>query len=317
MHRRLLSALMAACVWPASALIAQDSNIILPARVVEQRLARDSFNIVDIRGSRRPNDRTSRAAIAFLDSTVLVVKFAAAPVDGHVFNNAPRYEIAAYELQKMFLEDQDYVVPPTVLRTFDLEWYQKLEPNVKPTFKEAKSVIAVLQYWLMGVTPDSAYNPDRLKRDTLYARHFADLNILTYLIKHNDANTGNVLVSQFQENPRLFAVDNGVSFNSVESNRGTEWRDLRVSRLPKATVERLRTITRADLDRTLGVLAEYEVRDGRLIPVEKSENFGRGRGVRKKDGRIQFGLTSLEIGGVESRLQDLLRQVKSGALKTF
>lgn len=302
----------------AGSAAAQDSNIILPAALIEKRLTQDSFTVADIRGSRRPNDRTSRAALSWAsDSIVLVVKFAPAPEGGHIFNNAPRYEVAAYELQKMFLDDVDYVVPPTVFRVFDVEWYQKLSPNIKPTFKEAQSVVAVLQYWLSGVTPDSAYNPDRLKRDSVYARHFGDLNILTYLIKHGDANVGNVLVSQFDHNPRVFAVDNGVSFHSVESDRGTIWRDLLVNRLPRATIERLQKITRADLDRTLSVLVEYEIRDGRLVPVEKSENFSRNRGVRRKDNRIQFGLTAAEIAGVQTRLQELLRMVRGGAIKTF
>ena len=41
-------------------------------------------------------------------------------------------------------------------------------------------------------------------------------------------------------------------------------RDLKVDRLPRATVERLRGVTEADLHRTLGVLLQFEIRDGQV-----------------------------------------------------
>jgi hypothetical protein len=95
------------------------------------------------------------------------------------------------------------------------------------------------------------------------------------------------------------------------------WRELRVPRVPAYTIERLRKITRDDLERTLGVLAEYEIRDGQLVPVEKGPNLNRGQGVRRKDNRVQFGLTRVELNGVEDRLRELLKRVDAGRLKTF
>jgi hypothetical protein len=178
-------------------------------------------------------------------------------------------------------------------------------------------VLVTLQYWLNAVTSDSVFDLKRFERDTSYARHLADLNVVTYLIKHNDANAGNVLLSSNPVNPRLFAVDNGLAFGIEESDRGTEWRQLRVPRVSLGTAEKLRKITREDLERTLGVLAEYEIRDGVIVPVEKTANTSRGRGVRKNDTRLQLGLTRLEIDGVEQRMKSLLRQVDSGRLKTF
>jgi hypothetical protein len=137
------------------------------------------------------------------------------------------------------------------------------------------------------------------------------------LIRHSDSNVGNFLISQNAANPRVFSVDNGVAFNSPPSDRGYYWRSMRVRRLPAHTVERLRSITREDLDRTLGVLVEFEVSDGLLVPVEPGDNMGAGRGVRRSRDRIQFGLSSREIGGIENRIRDLLRQVDSGRIEVF
>ena len=301
----------------ATATVAQDSNMIYPVSMIEQRLLRDTFRILEVRGSRRVGDRTQRVTISFADSIVMITKWGAAPRNGEEFNNQPRYEVAAYDIQKLFLNEDDYVVPPTIMRAFDAPWFNAIKPDVSATFGNTNSIIAVVQFWLSNVRGDSVFDLKRFDRDTVYARHLGNLNILTYLIKHNDANAGNVLVSANTVNPRMFAVDNGVAFGIEESDRGTEWRDLRVPRIPAYTVERLRKITREELDRTLGTVAEYEIRDKQLFAVEPTENFSKGRGVRRKDNRIQFGLTKLEIDGVEQRLKNLLKRVDDGKLKTF
>jgi hypothetical protein len=316
-NRVLLQVLTASAVFHASGLTAQDLNVHLPVSVIEQRLKADSFRILRVLGSRRPNDRTQRVTLAFNDSSVIEVKWAIFAPNGEVFNNTPRYEIAAYEFQKLFLDEPDYVVPPTLSRAFSQEWYAQMDARARPTFGGTSSVLVTLQYWLGAVDNDSVFDLKRFDRDSAYARHLANLNVFTYLIKHNDANVGNVLLSTSVANPRLFAVDNGLAFGIEESDRGTDWRELRVSRVPLETVERLRQITRAELDRTLAVVAEYEIRDRMLYPVDKTENTSRGRGVRKSDTRLQLGLTRLEIDGVEQRLRNLLRRVDAGRLKTF
>ena len=297
---------------------AQDANINYPIALIEQRLARDTFKILDLRGSRRPGDRTQRVTVSFPDSSVMISKWAMSAPNGETFNNSPSDEVAAYEIQKLFLDEPDFVVPPTMMRVFDVDWYKTINPDARATFgKEIASVLVVIQYWLSMVDDDSVFDMKRFDRDTAYARNLGNLNLLTYLIKHNDANKGNVVLSTIASNPRLFAVDNGVAFGIVESDRGTDWRELRVPRVPAYTVERLRKITRDDLERTLGVVAEYEIREGRLIPVEKTENLNRGQGVRKKEPRVQFGLTKREIDGVEQRLRQLLKRIDDGKLKTF
>jgi hypothetical protein len=308
--RRLQAAFIAALLLSTAAppAAAQDLNFTLPVQVLEQKLRSEPFTILDWRGARRPEDRTQRIALTFEDSATILAQWATAPSNGGTFNNQPRFELAAYEIQKLFLDEGEYVVPPTTIRAFPLEFVREYVPGVKPTFQEAPaSVVAALQYWLTGVRPDNFWNPARARSDTVYARHIGNLNILTYLINHNDSNVGNFLISESEESPRVFAVDNGVAFSSQPSNRGSVWRELNVTRLPRHTVERLRTLKRADLERVLGVLVEFRIEDGHLVPVEPGANMSAGRGVRRSADRIQFGLTSQEIRQIDQRLHDLLR----------
>lgn len=297
---------------------AQTTNLALPVSEIESRLRSADFSILSWRGSRMPEDRTQRAVLMFEDSTMLEAKWASAPRGGGRFNNEPRYEAAAFEIQKLFLDEADYVVPPTIIRSFPLEFVAAQVPDQRATFGQAPgSVVTALQYWLMEVFPRDFWQPDRLERDTLYARRIANFNILTYLIGHGDSNLGNYLISLNPLDPHVYSVDNGVSFESPPSNRGEEWKEMRVDRLPRSTVERLAAITREDLERVLGVLVEFQIRDGVLVPVESAENFSRNRGVRTTDDRVQFGLTSREIRAVEQRLNRLVRDANGRRYTLF
>lgn len=301
----------------ASAATAQDGNILLRVPDIEQRMRAEPFEILDRRDSRFEGDRTQRVLLTFPDSSTMIVKWARSAEGGQTFNNQPRYELAAYELQKLFLDESDLVVPPTVARAFSLDWYRTLDPNARPTFRNASSVLVVLQYWLASVTNKDVFDERRLQDDTAYARHLGNLNVLTYLIRHSDSNLGNVLMSTDSSRPRLFSVDNGVAFDSPQSDRGILWRSIRTRRLPASTVERLRHIRREDLDRALSVVAQFEVRDGEMIAVPPTEPLSRASGVRRRDNVLQLGLTSREISGVETRLRALLKRIDDGNIQTF
>ncbi|MFQ5677756.1 MAG: hypothetical protein ACE5G1_17840 [bacterium] len=273
---------------------AQDSNILHPIAEIEQKLKYEPFDIVKIRPSRFKGDMTKRAILRYSDNKVIQVKWKRCAPGGSATNNQPRYEISAYEIQKLFLDPKDFVVPPTIARCLPVTQYHDIEPNVNPTFKNTPDVFYVLQYWLEAVSHKKIFDKKRFKSDSLYAWHLGNMNILSYLIEHKDANVGNFLISTDPQNPRVFAVDNGFAFKSPESDQGSEWRRIRVKRLPKETVDRLRKITREDLEKTLGVVAQFEIKDGYMIPVEPSENLNKKKGVRHTDHIIQFGLTGLE-----------------------
>lgn len=297
--------------------LSQDANVFLPVDSIERLLGVSDFVILNRTDTRFEGDRTQQVVLKYGEQDILRAKWATAARGGDKFNNSPRYELAAYELQKLFLDPEDFVVPTTVARTFPLDWYRGLDSSARETFGRTESVLVILQYWLFNVSADNVYDEARFKSDSIYARHVANLNIFTYLINHGDSNKGNILISTDPTSPRLFSVDNGVSFRSEESDRGKFWRTLQVDRLPAETVERLREIQYEDLERALAVLVQYEVRDGQLVLSGPGENLEERRGVRRKEEIIQLGLTDREIGDVFKRLEWLLKQVDEGRLKVF
>ena len=314
----LITCTLAAAGLPIHVLVSQDGNIGMPAARVEAYLRDSALKPVASQGSRFKGDRTEHVLLAFNDTTAIEVKWAIAPAGGEAFNNQPRYEAAAYELQKLFLGERDYVVPPTALRmvpqsVFDASAGLKGEP----TFDDSPAVLVELQYWTMGVTADGVFDPKRANRDSVYARHLGDLNILTYLIRHRDANKGNMLLSADSANPRLFAVDNGVAFNSPPSNRGTDWERMRVERVSAPTVARLRSINEANLTTALGVVAQFERRGDDYVATAPGPNLDADKGIRRKGSTLQLGLTSYEIEGVRDRLKSLLKDIDRGRIKTF
>lgn len=314
--RFLVAAALTLAIAPLAR--AQDSNINFAIAEIEQKLKTDSLNIADMRGSRWESDRTQRVVLQFLDSTMMMVKWARAAAGGETFNNVPRYEVGAYELQKLFLDEPDYVVPPTIMRALPIEYYRTLDKKIKPTFGgRTNGVVVVLQYWLSQVTPSEVFDEARARRDDRYAFHLANANIFSYLVRHSDSNQGNFLISSDSTNPRIFAVDNGVAFSSMAGDRGTDWQALRVKRVPASTVARLKAITKEDLQRSLAILAEFEIQDGRLAAVPPTDNLDPKRGVRRNQTRIQFGLKDSEINDVHGRLKQLLQLVERGSLKTF
>lgn len=315
---RLFVLTVVVSLWIPGVARAQDMNILFPTDSVEYLLMSAPFEFPDtLVDTRMEGDRTQRVPLWFDDATAILVKWAAAPRRGERFNNNPRYEIAAYELQKLFLDEPEYVVPPTVTRMVPLEWYRTVADDVDPTFDDAQSVLVVLQYFLYNVTGEDVFDRDRFDADTVYARHWANANLLTHLIEHKDSNVDNLLISTNADNPRVFAVDNGVAFRSRESNRGTRWRRLLVDRFPRATVERLRALTEEDLQEALGVMAQFELQGEQYVRVEPTENLRPGRGVREQDGVVQLGLDNREIRDVWRRIENFLNDVDRGRVEVF
>ncbi len=144
------------------------------------------------------------------------------------------------------------------------------------------------------------------------------MNLLTYLINHQDAMSLNFLMSTDPKNPRVFVVDNGLSLRPTWHNIFTEqWNQIRVPALPKKSIERLRKITQGDLNR-LGVLAQMDAdASGVLRTAEPRANLGPKVGSRVSRNGIQIGLTTAEIAMIRKRLQKLLDKVDEGAWQLF
>ena len=299
---------------------AQDANITAPVPELERMLVVDPFTIVSAEISRpkAKGDITLKADLSFAGREPLRVKLRKAEPGADAFNNVPRYDLAAYELQKLYLDPAEYVVPPTSLRWVPLADLRKYSPDVKPTFPGSEDVLSVLQYWLHDITVVAdVLDPAAFDADPVYARHIGQLNILTKLIQHRDSNVGNFLIGRTGPGVRVFSIDHGVAFASEESNRGMAWRELRVGKLPADAVARLRKLTQADLDARLGVLAQWQLRDGHYVPMPSGENRSPSRGVRRSDGILQMGLTKSEITAVARQLRLLLAKVDSGEITTF
>ncbi|HSQ69731.1 MAG TPA: hypothetical protein VLM41_06565 [Steroidobacteraceae bacterium] len=305
--------------WGSSA-TAQDLNILLPVPALERQLGLEPFEIVSAEISRpkAKGDITLKADASFAGQPPYRIKLRKAEPGAEEFNNRPRYDLAAYELQKLFLDPEEYVVPPTSLRMLPLAEFQKYSPDVRPTFRGSDQVLAVLQYWLNEVKVIAdVYDPSRFAADPVYARHIGQLNMLTFLIEHGDSNVGNFLISRAPQGARVFSIDNGVAFAHNESDRGDLWRALRVNRLPADAVQRLRTLSEQDLEAQLAVLAQWELRDGQYVAVPLGESLSKYRGVRLKDDVVQLGLTRGEILGVWRQCERLLKEIDDGKITTF
>jgi hypothetical protein len=298
---------------------AQDANITLPVSELERMLAQDPFTITSAEISRpkAKGDITLKAEVSFDGRPPIRVKLRKAEPGADSFNNQPRYDLAAYQLQAFFLDPAEYVVPPTAARFLPLTEFEKYSPGVKRTFNGADEALAVLQYWLQDVKVIAdVYLPSLYATDPAYARAVGQMNVLTFLIEHGDSNVGNFLISKSETGPRVFAVDNGVAFAAAESDRGRKWAEMRVDSLPAATVERLRGMTYDALQR-LAVVAQWRLEDGHFVAAPPGASLSSIRGVRRDGAVLQMGLTRPEIERVWRNRQRLLDMVDSGRLKTY
>jgi hypothetical protein len=284
---------------------------------LEKLLAAEPMVITSAEISRpkAKGDITLRAEVSFGGAPPLTVKLRKAEPGAEEFNNVPRYDLAAYELQKLFLDPAEYVVPPTALRMVPLADFAKYSPGIKRTFPGAEQVLGVVQYWLSDIKViEDVFNPTRFAADPVYARHIGQLNVLTYLVEHRDSNAGNFLIGKAELGPRVFSIDHGVAFGSEDSDRGEAWKVMRVQRLPADTVERLRKITPQLLEQRLGVLAQWKLQGGLYVPVAPGANLSAMRGVRKEGDDLQMGLTSTEIKAIERLLEKLLKRIDAGEI---
>jgi hypothetical protein len=300
---------------------AQDANVTLPVADLERMLASEPMRIVtaEISRPKAKGDITLKAEVAFGDQPPLRVKVRKSEPGAESFNNVPRYDLAAYELQKLFVDPPEYLVPPTALRMVPLAEMQKYSPGVKRTFSGAEDVLVVVQYWLHDIMVIAdVYDAGKFAADPVYARHIGQLNVLTYLIEHRDSNVGNFLIGKGEPGQRVFSIDHGVAFASTDSDRGKLWTGMRVSRLPADTVARLRSITRQVLEDRLAVLAQWRVVDRRYVAVvPPGANFSPHKGVRRQGDQVQMGLRQSEIAQVERLLKRLLERVDRGEITTF
>lgn len=312
-------ALMLAVLVLAAPARSQDANVTEPVAELEKMLATEPFRIVSAEVSRpkAKGDITLKAEVAFSDREPMRVKLRKAVPGAEEFNNNPRYDMAAYELQKLLMDPAEYVVPPTALRMIPQDDLRKWA-EARPTFHGSDDVLVVVQYWLHDIkVVEDVYDRAMFESDAVYARHIGQLNVLTFLINHRDSNAGNFLISANGPGQRVFSVDNGLAFASPDGDRGELWKPIRVDRLPADTIARLRQITKEQLATRLGVVAQWQLQNGRYVAVPLGTNLSVFHGVRTEKDVVQFGLTLAEIADIWRKAQHLLDRVDKGDIKTF
>ena len=285
-----------------------------PAERLEKLLRADAFQVLQVRP---PSSGTNGSKTMFLsfpdDHLVIKAKWKQAHPGAVGFNNDPRKELAAFAVQKLFLAPDEWVVPPTVGRCIPSDFYsaEVTEREAKPTFPDAQCVFGVLSYWIENVHELGALSTSRFARDPAYRRNVATLNLFTYVIDHRDTRESNFIVSKDDRDPHAFSIDNGLAFSGFRNPRALfvkEWADIVVPSLLARQVDRLRKITREDLQR-LAVVAQFEVRGGQIDAVPPTAPIDTTTGVRRKGAIIQLGLTQSEIDGIDARIHRLLERI--------
>ena len=300
----------------------------LPVETLEHKLRYEPFSILKAQSTGRGITGAMKLQIRFLDGVELQVKWKTAPELGDSFNNSPRREVAAYEMQKLFLESKDYVVPVTALVCLPYEQIQRLDAAAKPQLEGTDCIFGTLSIWLNNVKQvDDVFDPQRFEQaaeeqgEGSYAWHFANFNIFTYLISHRDGHKSNFLVSTHPQSQRVFAIDNGLAFSGMGNPLpwGPRWKKLRVDKLPDTTVSRLQSLTKAQVYDILETLAEFTIAaDGSVTPtLHFSPNLKPKKSLRRQASIFQVGLKHKEIEEIMVRLQQLLDKVKRNEIVLF
>lgn len=288
---------------------------------IHRRLAYDDFTITKVESAGAGVTGASKLTLRFGDDHELVVKWKAVPPGSlDSWNNSPRKELAAYAVQRWLFAPEDYVVPTPVPRCIALDRYAAVDPKATPSLPGTRCVLGVAVVWMRDVmAPDSVYDPARFASDPHYAAHMGDFNLLTYLIEHRDGRKGNFLLATDPEDPRVFAVDNGIAFDPFPWNFFVQnWHVIRVPWLRRDPVDRLRKVGHGGAEK-LGVLVELDTDAGGMLRLEplakRGPNLDPKDGVRIAGGRVQFGLTKDEIEDVEERIEELLDDVDDGKIQ--
>jgi hypothetical protein len=235
------------------------------------------------------------------------------------FNTSPRKEIAAYEVQKFFLDPEDYVVPTPLPICVPRERFEKIAGYAAATLEGTDCVLGLASTWMVDVTiPDTLYDESRFLKDPTYAYFMSNFNLLTYLIQHRDGRVGQFLVAKNDKRRQVFSIDNGISFGFWPYNFFIEqWESMYVPALRQDSIERLRKLQRQDLD-FLAVIAQFKLNENLVLkPVPVGENLDPTKGAKYRDGTLQYGLSKSEIDDLWDRIQNIIAEVDAGNIQVF
>jgi hypothetical protein len=251
---------------------------------------------------------------------------------GGLFSD-PRKELGAFAVQTLFLEPEEYVIPPTAGHCFPLAEYRDLvDDDAMTSFEGVSCVYGILSYWLPDVRDledadkegllqsDTLLDAALLEREPAFRRSVANLNIVTYLVRHGDAHNEQFLLARGPDAPHVYVVDNSIAFESIKNPMllfREDWSTLRVRSLPEKSAARLRQLDQRNVA-SLAVIEQATATSGGLAPSRPEAPHGDlSEGVRWNGKELQVGLTRTEIEGVWVRLQNLVRRLESQEIGTF
>jgi hypothetical protein len=251
---RTLSASLCLCVavsFAGQAAAELPRNWPLPPSELEKRFWDQDFKIQEVKGAGGGVTGASKLKIEFPDGKVVKVKWKAVPplkADG--WNNSPRKEIATYVMQRFVVDEDDYMIPTVAPHCLSVEEYKVIDPRPKPSVKGSSCVLGLVAIWMEDLDAPWPFFDEKLfESDPKYARFLSDMNVVLYLVDHRDGRRGNLLRSTDKSDPRVYAVDNGIAFDTFPWNMLVpNWNEIRVPWLARQTVERLRKIGRLDLE---------------------------------------------------------------------
>jgi len=289
-----------------------------------QKFDRSTFQVLSVKGAGAGVTGAKKVVIRssdFESDITLKLKRFPRGLDG--INNSPRKEIATFAVQKLFLDPADYVVPTVGVRCVYLDQWEKHVGSSPIQVSGTNCALASYAFWLQNVTiPDPLFDEERFATDGRYAYNLAVFNILTYLVNHHDNRKGNFLISKNDADRRVFAIDNGTTFGAFFFNwfypPTFAWRKMMVPAIPRAALDRLKSLTEDEVAEKLGVIVQLEADSQGMLRVAKpGEPIDKEEGVSVRGTTIQLGLTEDEIEDVWERVEDLLEDVDEGDLGVF
>jgi len=285
---------------------------------LENRLTTHPFHVVQSRilsiGALKPQQWLIEDET---DGVQIKVKWKIFGRDLDEWNNSPRREVSAYEFQKLFLEPENYVVPPTVVRCLDPKKFEKVLETSTPQLRESNCVLGTLSAWVEGASPFHDLDSKRLKTDLLYQQAISRFNLLTYFIRHADSHAGNFLLKEESQKVQIYSIDNGVSFSGPLTDY-LYWKSLRIKKISQKTSEKLQKLTLEDVEDQLLVASQLDLtKDLFFVSTQRERTLNPKEGVNHQAGVLQFGLTHNEIKAVFKRIESVVKKLKKGKITPF
>ncbi len=218
-------------------------------------------------------------------------------------NNSPRCETAAYWFNEAVWGDKNtsqHIVPLVVVRAFhiNLPVCGKVCRKI-PAFNKVYQfgnfpkfnkhlVFGALSYWLEGVTnlnnfttgkKPYFFDRQRFENSPDYRRSFSDINLFAYLVQHGDANFSRNFLITKPDYQRIFAVDNGYTFDGHKFYHKNSWYgfrrydadDLTVNTFSRQTAKKLSALNLDNLRRRLRMTALVNLDTGETVLVPPEE----------------------------------------------